>query len=108
MKNQIKTFSYDARVVMLDGWTAGCTLRFRHNVTDLSELYPRRFTLGFILLIWKILCEDKKKWTKQYRNYCGLRGMQFDVEKHKKLFTVSYTYILGSMRQGGYGKYALK
>ena len=103
MENQIKTFSYDAHVVNFKIILAvSLPLRADCNgcISTISEEGQS--------YIYVTNYEDFKKDADKFVSDCYRKGMQFDVIENRGWIFTSYTYILDSVRGGGFDKYGLK
>lgn len=99
---RIMTFSYNAKVIKFRPLFADLNIKLRKDCNGLIHTI-RGFNCLYVTNINEFN-EDLNK----YGDNLQLRGMQFDVIAHQEGLLRSYTYIPGSMRDGGYSQYALK
>ena len=128
--SNLKTFSYNAKVIdigVFTGWTLpfrfdcdGCvrviseTGRDHIYVTNYAdfqkdmERFEENSSDGIKAVLFKRLNLDAIEKEPSHSKTGLLKGMQFDVIELKGLLLTSYTYVLDSMRTGGYGSYSSK
>ena len=103
-----KTFSYDARVVRPNLVFAGWTLPLRSDCDGVVPIASAEKMSWIYITNMSEFMDDMKKYNSEDTSVRRMRGMQFDCIVNLGLVFESYTYEPGTMRGGGFSRYALK
>lgn len=129
-----QTFSYDAHLIRLPNWNIlGCSILdfllqplqswtrgegaravYVISPTDKGYIWltnPDSFwsdAKKFVNELWMKTRDIEAQETEDHPSGRFYRGIQFDVQCHCGTIFKTYTYVTGSVRSGGFDKYALK
>lgn len=111
-----ETFSYNARVIDIGihNICQGLSLPLRIDCNGTIPIISSNGSTYIYVTNIDSFRKDQKNYfdgltdTRDYIRITYMKGIQFDVHKSEGIIFNSYTYIPGTLRLGGYDKYASK